>query len=240
MQAAARMASVVSSRVPARCRWMLMVRRMKSRPPKELIWLTSAALMALALSVAVLGLRHGVRHDSNSGSLLGMLFMAGGALVTAAGLATLFGALVSWRASTPAWRWSGVVVALLALGAPWQSFRALHCLAGIAERRDFEEAHPGQLRLAVKELVLSAAHKDYTQRWFGGEVPAHEVPPVIHRFIPGAAYVTVDEHGIVMVTDGLGAWRGGYMITPPGSDFVPPNSRRITDGFYYVTSNGGP
>lgn len=212
---------------------------MKSRPPKELIWLTSVALMALASSVAGLGLRHGVRHDSNSASLLGLLFMVGGGVVTAAGLATLFWPLVSWRASSPAWRWSGIAVALLALWAPWQSSRALRCLAGIAERRDFEKAHPGQLRLAVKELVLSAAHKDYDHRWFGGEIPAHEVPPVIHGFIPGAAYVTVDEHGIVMVTDGLGGWRGGYMITPPGSDFVPKNSRRITDGFYYVTSNGG-
>ncbi len=28
------------------------------------------------------------------------------------------------------------------------------------------------------------------------------------------------------------------MITPLDSNFVPKTSRRITDGFYYVTSNG--
>ena len=107
----------------------------------------------------------------------------------------------------------------------------------MSERRDFETAGPEALRLAAKDLVLSAAHKSYEVRWFGGEVPAEDVPTVIQRFIPAAAYVTADEHGVVIVTDGLGGWRGGYMITPPGSAFVPRRSRRIADGFYYVTSN---
>ena len=215
------------------------MKSLMSRPPKELIWLTSAALTALIVSVAWFGIRHGVRHDSNIGALFGLVAMCLGGVTVISGLATLIWVFLAFRASSLVWRWSGLAVSLLAILSPWQSHEALRYFGAITERADFEKAGADQLRLAAKELVLSAAHKDYELRWFGGEVPDHEVPSAIRNFIPGAAYVTVDMHCVVMVTDGLGGWRGGYMITPTGSDFIPKNSRRIANGFYYVVTSGG-
>lgn len=205
--------------------------------PKTPIYFTTALLIALASAVMWFGLHHGVRHDSNFGTLA--LFSIVSWLAYAVGLATVIWSLFLSRQLSPSWRLAGVVMGAFLCSAPWLRSPALQHLATIAERRDFLQADPVQLRSATQQLMQESLHKDYALRWFGAEVPAAEVPLVIRQFIPGASYVTVDEHGLVLVTDGMGAWRGGYMILPPCSDFIPPKSRRIADGFFYVTSDEG-
>lgn len=211
---------------------------MKSRPSKQHIWLAAAALVVLAFVMTGLGMRHGVRHETNSHLVVGFLLVVCGGLTAIAGLAAVLWTCVSFASMSMGLRLVSLLVGLFALFAPWQCFRVFGYFAAIAERKDFEQAGPDQLRLAAEELVRTAPQKNYGFRWFGGEVPPEEVPPVIRSFVPNAAYVTVDEDGVVIVTDGLGGSRSGYMITPSGSAFVPNRSRRITDGFYYVTSNG--
>ena len=184
------------------------------------------------------GLNQGVRHDSNGVASLGLLMILGGGITGAAGLASFFGLLISHREISVSWRVGGLIVCALALVTPWRALRLHPHFARHGERRDFEATGAESLRRAAQDLVLSAANKEYGVRWFGKEVPPEEVPDAIRRFIPNAAYVTVDEHGVVIVTDGLGGWRGGYMITPVGSDYLPKQSRQIAEGFFYVTSNG--
>lgn len=208
---------------------------LKKRAPKELIALTSIALAAFATAI-VWSASGGVRHKGNFGALEVLAMWLGSYLVAAAGLATLIWVYLSFRAASSAWRWSGLGMGVVALLMPFLFLPAMSAIRDAVECRDFEKAGPGQLRQAVADLIRSAASKNYQLRYFGGEVPAHEIPPVIHQFIPNTSYVTVDEQGVVLVTDGMGGWRGGYMITPPGSNLVPQKSRPIADGFFYVTT----
>jgi hypothetical protein len=211
---------------------------MKGQTPKNPIWFAAVALIVLALITILGGLTQGVRHATNSNLLIALVLLLVGGVTAVGGLVALIWTFASFASLSSRRRWVGILVGLFALFVPLLSFQVFRGISMIAARFDFEVAGPERLRLAVEQLVLSAAQKSYELRWFGGEIPPDELPIIIRDFIPNAIYVTVDEHGVVIVTDGLAATRSGYMIIPANSDFVPERSRRIADGFYYVFTNG--
>lgn len=107
-------------------------------------------------------------------------------------------------------------------------------IARFVERQDFEKVGMDQLRQEAAAFATSEKTKSYPQRWFGGEVPSPDKSKTLEAISWRAGYVTADANGLVLVTDGMGNWRGGYRITPTGSAYVPPDSLKIADGFFYV------
>lgn len=210
---------------------------MKTRPPKELIWLSAIALSGCIGTIVALGLSHGVGHSSNTGAMLGLPLAVGALATSACGLATLFCSCLAFRSSSTRWRVLGICIGILCLSVPWPLFQSLPDISAVTERRDFEKAGPQALREAARQLIHDAAGRDYTHTYMGREVPSTDVPAVIRAFAPHALRVTVSDHYVGLLTDGLGGWRGGYAIVPAGSDYVPPHSRRIADGFHYVVES---
>lgn len=211
----------------------------QKKPPAQLV---AALLFVLGVSI-VLSLclclsRGGVNHSSNSWgweffSMVGI----GGGLTAVMGLMLLFHTLLSFTGLSNPWRILGLTLSLVALSSPWSLFTLLFQVNTTVERRDFEKAGAGQLRQTAKTLVqTSSPGEAESDGWFGREVPPKDVPPAIRDFIPSAVRIAVNDHGVVLVTDGMGSWRGGYMIMPEGLNSAPKNSRFITDGFYYVTA----
>jgi len=108
----------------------------------------------------------------------------------------------------------------------------------MVERRNFEEFGPVRLRQAVADVLKLADNHQLAGKWDGRFLSPNQVPPVILEFIPDCDVIGIEgdgihHHALTIRTDGLGSFRGGYMILPTGSSFVPSSSRRIADGFYY-------
>ncbi len=130
----------------------------------------------------------------------------------------------------------GFLVGISGIVIPWATWQIMPAVSTYSERQDFESAGSHILRDAADLLVQRSSLREYPFRWFGGEVPPAEIPEPIQNFIPQATYVTANDQGVVIVTDGMGSWRGGYMILPTKSSFIPEKSRYISAGFYYVTA----
>jgi hypothetical protein len=198
----------------------------------------SATAISLLYLVAVWRLAyslHGVIRDANT-PLPHLALLAGGVVLWLAGfvvLGFLIRAVFLRQYSHIAT--FGVATAIC-FASPFAARVTLPMVFRLAELRDLERMDVAALRSQAAQLVAENKTKSYPWRWFGGEVPPADVPPNIRRIAARAAYVTASDNGVVLVTDGLGSWRGGYMITPLGSTFVPPQSRRITEGFFYVTA----
>jgi hypothetical protein len=120
--------------------------------------------------------------------------------------------------------------------APFLAWKTRQVVQRASEIRDLRRFGVGTLRSEAAILIQASKEKPYEPRWFGLEVPTQDLLPTIRAAAVGAAYVTADNDGVVLVMDGLGGWRGGYMITPHGSKFVPKNSRAITEGVFYFTA----
>lgn len=84
-----------------------------------------------------------------------------------------------------------------------------------------------------KSYPLSENHKSELQKTEQA-YKSGDMSPLLLKFNKGNP-VEVNQ-GIVFKTHGLGSWRAGYMITPTDSNYEPESSRKIMDGFYFVTS----
>ncbi|MDB6075279.1 MAG: hypothetical protein JWO89_2919 [Verrucomicrobiaceae bacterium] len=201
-------------------------------------WLGAAGVLGFAVLIGVLSLRNGVRHSSNFGLGIVVLSSLAGAVVAVFGILTAVFSALDWRRCSIAQRFWGVSVALLALLGPYFMTRAVPGLSAMVERRDFEEFGPARLRQAVADVLKLADNHQLGSKWDGRFLSPNQVPPVILEFIPDCYVIGIEgdgmhHHALTIRTDGLGSFRGGYMILPTNSPFVPPLSRRVADGFYY-------
>lgn len=105
-----------------------------------------------------------------------------------------------------------------------------------AELSDLNRVGISSLRAEVKTLCAMYVedYRRFSGGYFGGKVPSELMPPKLRELSVRAAYVSASGEGVVVVTDGMGGWRGGYMITPTESTYVPEGGRQITDGVFYV------
>lgn len=92
-----------------------------------------------------------------------------------------------------------------------------------AELRDLQLTGVSLLRAEAAKLssMYVEDYRRFPGRYFGGEVPSELMSPKLRALSIDAAYVAVSEDGIVLVTDGIGSWRGGYLITSIGSTYGP-------------------
>ena len=137
-------------------------------------------------------------------------------------------------------RYSGahglLFAAALAFASPLVARSTTTAFVRRAELRDLERVGVDALRNEAAALVVVSKNKQYPQRYFGAVVPRGDLPPKIRELSIRASYVAAGEEAIVLSTDGIASWRGGYLITPTGSTFIPAESRQITDGIFYVTA----
>ena len=213
--------------------------KIAKRPPRELISLTVVGLIFVLTVIGMYGMEHSIRHSPNEGWWGGLLIFPTAILLGSLGVSTLACWLISIFNSSPLWRISGLLSGCTALLLAAYLSPLLRMVQVWSERRDFAEVGMDRLRQEAEALVKSAPSRNYELRWFGGEVPKSDWPEIFKGLVHENAYLTVDDHGVVLVTDGLGGWRAGYKILPPGSTHVPAHSRRIAEGFYYVGSSHG-
>ena len=73
-------------------------------------------------------------------------------------------------------------------------------------------------------------------RYFHGKgIPTEEFPESLRILSENAAYVALIDEGAVIVTTGIGSWRGGYLINPPNVEGCSSfSSRKIMSGVYFV------
>lgn len=104
------------------------------------------------------------------------------------------------------------------------------------EVNDLKEYDLDLLREEASELLAQSKSQSWNMRWAGIEVPELELPHAIKELSKHAAYVSVLDEGVFLLMTGLGNWRGGYLITPPGQNEVPSHysPRKIKDGFYFL------
>lgn len=212
------------------------------RPPYELIHLTAFCLVIAALVWAWFWQEYGVAHRPNSMLGVWLILVATTFILGGLGLSTLFCSVISVRRSSWKWFIAGLVSSVTALVVAANTTPLFQAAATLAERRDFTAVGLKEVRDAARVLVESRPSRDAEQsnrRWFGTEVPHGDLPPALIPLAANAAYVSVNEQGVVILTDGMGGWRSGYLILPPGSTHIPPYSRRISEGIYYVTSTTG-
>ncbi len=214
------------------------VKSLTKRPPYELIQLTLFCLAVTGLVWVYFWQTHGVGRRPNA-SLVGLVAFVAALGLGGLGLSTLFCSLISFRHSS--WRWvtTGIFTSAAAFAVVANPSNLIQSAATMAERREFAAVGIPKLRDEVQHLIDTrpAFDADPDQvRWFGTEVPREILSSGLRSLAARAAYVAVNEREIVIVTEGMGGWRAGYLILPSGSTRVPKFSRRIADGIYYVTS----
>jgi hypothetical protein len=194
----------------------------------SLLYPLAASLLAGAL--------HGVIREGNNWLPVRLATLAGqGALWLAALVAAVSGVRAIFRGRYSLAGASGIA-ALLCFASPLVTRPMFLTILRKAELRDLEQVGLPALRTEAASLVASDWAGKYPSRWMGREVPPAKLPPALRRLSARAAYVAITGDGVVLAMDGLGGWRGGYMITPPDSSFVPPQSRQITEGVFYVVA----
>lgn len=211
------------------------------RPPYELIQLTLFCLTATGLAWVYFWQTHGVGRRPNT-SVVGLVAFVAALGLGGLGLSTLFCSLISFRHSSWHWFTTGIFTSAAAFVVLSSPSYLIQTAATLAERREFTAVGIPQLRDEVQHLIDTRPAFDADPdrvRWFGTEVPREALSPGLRALAAKAAYVAVNEREIVIVTEGMGGWRAGYLILPQGSLHVPPYSRRIADGIYYVTSTTG-
>lgn len=217
------------------------MKSLTKRPPYELIQLALFCLVVTGLAWVYFWQTHGVGRQPNA-SLVGLVVFFAALSLGGLGLSTLFCSLISFRNSSWKRFTTGILTSAAALAVAANPSSLIRTAATLAERREFTAVGLQQVRDEVQHLVETRPPFDAAPerlRWFGTEVPQESLSPGLRAIAAKAAYVAVNEQGIVIVTDGFGGWRGGYLILPTGSTHVPPFSRRIDNGIYYVTSTTG-
>ena len=196
----------------------------------------SAVAVSLLYPLAASGLAftlHGVIREGNNGLPVGLAMLAGkGALWLAALVAAGFAVRDFFRGHYSLAAACGIA-AVLYFACPLVTQPMFLTIVRKAELRDLERVGVPALRTEAVSLIASDRGREYPSRWMGREVPVAKLPPAIRRLSTRAGYVALTNEGVVLAMDGLGGWRGGYMITPPDSSFVPPQSRQITEGVFY-------
>ncbi|WP_050027873.1 hypothetical protein [Verrucomicrobium sp. BvORR034] len=217
------------------------MKSLTKRPPYELIQLTLFCLLVAGLAWVYFWQIHGVGRRPNA-SLVGLIAVVAALGLGGLGLSTLFCSLISFSHSS--WRWftTGILASAAAFAVLASPSHLVQTAATLAERREFTAAGIPQLRDEVQHLINTRPPFDAAPdrvRWFGTEVPRETLSPGLRALAARAAYVAVNEREVIIVTEGMGGWRAGYLILPSGATRNPPYSRRIADGIYYVTSTTG-
>lgn len=196
-----------------------------------LIYTTSIVL----LSYSAIGIT-----NSNSFSWIACVFLSLVGRVTL-GASALIAAIFAINSMIKANRINVIIsflAAILYAGLALKSDKIAQYFGRLSELQDLRMFDLSTLRGEASLLIAASKLKQYPERWFGGEVPPEDIPPNIKALSKRAAYVTASDDGVVLVTDGMGNWRAGYMITPKGSKLVPIRSINITEGVFYVTASG--
>lgn len=217
------------------------MKSLTKRPPYELIQLTLFCLVVTGLAWVCFWQTHGVGGRPST-SLVGLIVFFAVFSLGGLGLSTLFCSLISFRHSSWKWFTTGILASAAALSIAATPSSLIKTAATLAERREFTAMGIGQVRDEVQHLIDTRPPFDADPdrvRWFGTEVRRESLSTGLRALAAQAAYVAVNEREIVIVTEGMGGWRAGYLILPPGSSHVPPFSRQIADGIYYVTSTTG-
>lgn len=121
------------------------------------------------------------------------------------------------------------------VAAPMVAKSTVATVAHRAELRDLERVGIGTLRAEAAALIATHAGKQFPQGRLGRRIPPEDVPPALRRLSAHAGSIEVSDSNVGFITDGLGSWRAGYIITPPHSTFVPQGAREVAEGIYYVT-----
>lgn len=214
------------------------MKSLTKRPPYELIQLTLLCLAATGLVWVYFWQTHGVGRRPNA-SILGLVAFVAALGLGGLGLSTLFCRLASFRHSS--WRWftTGIVTSAAAFAVLASPSHLIQTATTLAERHEFTAVGIPQLRDEAQHLIDTrpAFDADPDQvRWFGTEVPRETLSSGLMALAAKAAYVAVNEREVVIVTEGIGGWRAGYLILPTGSAYTPKLSRPIADGIHYVVS----
>lgn len=218
------------------------MKSLSKRPPYELIQLTLFCLVVTGLGWVWHWRGYSVTHHPNGTFGLGLAPFFVTAVLGGLGVSTLLCSLISICRSPVGWILTGLVSSGAALAVAANSQVLLITATTLAEQRDFYAVGVREIQEAARLLIATRPPLDADPdavRWFGTEVRRESQPSVLQKLSANASYVAVNEHGIVIVTDGIGGWRSGYLILPPGSPHVPSRARRIADGIYYVTSTTG-
>lgn len=180
-----------------------------------------------------------MRPQDDPHSLYEFLFRLGCSVFFAL-MALIFGACALVKVFRKSFSGFGVfgLCALISVALPIASFQIADPISKAAKMRYVDRFGREALRAEVAALLARSEQIEGDISYLGKQIAVEDIPPLILKFSRGAE-IELNEYGIVYRTHGLGSWRGGYMITPTGSDQVPENFNhtKITDGFYYVVSN---
>jgi hypothetical protein len=104
-------------------------------------------------------------------------------------------------------------------------------------RHDLKGYDVAAIRLEVEAILKSpeSGDSDNSDGYFGQIVPLDQVPNHLRKLAGGSRCVRTQD-GIVLLTDGLGNWRGGYLFTPPYKETSRPNAQAVMPGVYYLIS----
>ncbi len=189
--------------------------------------------------VSLLSYTDEMRPQGDTYSLFEIFFKLGGATFFALMLLVfLIWALAKlWRK-----KWSEFALLssciLVSVILPTISFKIAQPIAKVAETRYIDRLGRAELRNEVADLIAKSDSIEGSLSYFGKSIEVEDVPPLLLEFTRGQG-IELNKHGVVYRTRGLGSWRGGYMITPAGSDKDPDTcwNEKIIDGFYRVVSN---
>jgi hypothetical protein len=101
-------------------------------------------------------------------------------------------------------------------------------------RRDLGEYDLAAIRLEVMGRLKYPESGD-SDGYFGRIVPLDQIPIQLRK-LSGDRICARTEDGIVVRTDGMGSWRGGYLFTPPNHETSRPDAQAIMPGVSYIIS----
>lgn len=162
------------------------------------------------------------------------VFMGYTGFITISLISVVFLVMAFRKPTSPALRGGLIMIILVSLGLCLIIHPLTWILRETGIRHDLISRDLDRIRADVAEVLKRPPGNNAKKGYFGEPLALESLPPSIASLSATGLIERMPE-GVVVQTDGIKDWRGGYLFLPPGTDQIEMDrTQYFMPGVYYI------